>query len=84
MTSQSAGSQSEEKDFLKAFIDPLIRERIPKNTDYSADMDTENTDYGADIPENTEGQVSSSIPSKVQRGVIQIWHGRQSKSQATG
>ena len=62
MTSQSAGSQSEEKDFLKAFIDPLIRERIPKNTDYSADMD----------PENTEGQVSSSVPSKVLRGVIQI------------
>ena len=62
MTSQSAGSQSEEKDFLKAFIDPLIRERIPKNTDYSADMDTE----------NTEGQVSSSVPSKVLRGVIQI------------
>ena len=57
MTSQSAGSQSEEKDFLKAFIDPLIRERIPENTDYSADMDTE----------NTEGQVSSSVPSKVQR-----------------
>ena len=62
MTSQSAGSQSEEKDFLKSFIDPLIRERIPKNTDYSDDMDTE----------NTEGQVSSSVPSKVQRGVIQI------------
>ena len=74
MTSQSAGSQSEEKDFLKSFIDPLIRERVPENTDYSADMDTE----------NTEGQVSSSVPSKVQRGVIQIWHGRQSKSQATG
>ena len=62
MTSQSAGSQSEEKDFLKAFIDPLIRERVPENTDYSADMDTE----------NTEGQVSSSVPSKVQRGIIQI------------
>ena len=62
MTSQSAGSQSEEKNFLKSFIDPLIRERIPKNTDYSDDMDTE----------NTEGQVSSSVPSKVQRGVIQI------------
>lgn len=73
MTSQSAGSQSEEKDFLKAFIDPLIRERIPKNTDYSADMDTENTDYSGDMdPENTEGQVSASVPSKVLRGVIQI------------
>ena len=73
MTSQSAGSQSEEKDFLKAFIDPLIRERIPQNTDYSADMDTENIDYSDDMdPENTEGQVSASVPSKVLRGVIQI------------
>ena len=62
MTSQSAGSQSEEKDFLKSFIDPLIRGRVPKNTDYTDYMDTE----------NTEGQVSASVPSKVQRGVIQI------------
>ena len=73
MTSQSAGSQSEEKNFLKSFIDPLIRERIPKNTDYRADMKTKNTDYSDDMnTENTEGQVSASVPSKVLRGVIQI------------
>ncbi len=58
MTSKSAGSQSKEKDFLGSYIEPLLEERVPENTDENF--------------VSPSGQVRNDLTAKFERGVLRI------------